>query len=67
MHATFVKYLPSRGYIQKELMICLLGRKHENLALFWKIYNSYTYASVDYDTINILEDVLLVESVIWTI
>ena len=33
-----------------ELMTCCLDRKHENLVLFWKIFNSYV--SMDYETIN---------------
>ena len=33
-------------------MTCCLDRKHINLVLFWKIFTSYIYVSVDYDTIN---------------
>ena len=40
------------GYIQTALVTCCLGRKHINLVLFWKIFNSYIYVSVDYETIN---------------
>ena len=40
-------------------------RKYKNLVLFWKIFNSYLYVLMDYDTINNIEDILLVESVIW--
>ena len=40
------------GYIQTELMTSCLGRKHQNLVLFWKIFNSCMYFLVDCDTIN---------------
>ena len=40
------------GYIQTKLMTCCLGRKHINLVLFCKIFNSYVYVSVDNYTIN---------------
>ena len=40
------------GYVQTEQMTCCLGRKHQNLVLFWKIFNSYVCFSVDNDTIN---------------
>ena len=40
------------GYIQMELITCCLGRKHKKFVLFWKIFNSYIYVSVDCEAIN---------------
>ena len=40
------------GVIQTELMSCCLGRKHQNLVDFWRIFNSYIYFSVDNDIMN---------------
>ena len=38
--------------LTEPMTYCCLGRKHQNLVLFWKIFNSYIYVSVDKDTIN---------------
>ena len=40
------------GYIQMELMACCLGRKHQNLVHFWKIFNFCIYVLVDNDAIK---------------
>ena len=55
-------------YIQTKLMTCRLSRKYKNLVLFWKIIFSYiSMFQWIMPQSTILEDILLVESVIWKI
>ena len=54
MTAVHSKYM---SYIKTELMTCFLGRKHQNLVLFWKY-------SIPMSMFQKYEDILLVESII---